>query len=87
MKCIENKEHEYDFIGFMVVADKMAKKRPNLSPALPMPAGTVAYSHIPIMDVPQHFEAKIEVHQCKNCGNIKLQPAVFSRILGGDKGR
>lgn len=85
MKCVDKAGHDYDFIGFMVVSDKIPKPGKTTPPVPIQPvAGTVA-TVFPIMDVPKHFPAKIEVHQCKKCGDIKLQPAVYTQILQGDK--
>jgi len=76
MKCIED-EHDYDFIGFMVVAEGLERNKSNL-PLLSSKNQPGTMSRV--YEVPKHFAAKIEVHQCKKCGDITLKPAVFTRL-------
>ena len=88
-KCVDEEGHEYDFIGYMVVAEKLLepeKTTPVFPPLAPgVTSSTIRFGPGALMEVPSHFAAKIEVHQCKKCGNIKLAPAVYTRILAGDK--
>lgn len=81
--CIDKEGHDYDLLGYMVVAEKLPEKPDKVIPCPPITGTTVGL--YPLFQVPLYFAAKIEVHQCKKCGEIKLQQAVFSRILEGDK--
>lgn len=86
MKCIDKKGHDYAFVGFMVVAEKLEeeKQTAQVSGGTPpqgaqiswFPAGT----SVPYYVMPKQFPAKIEVHQCRKCGDVCLKPAVFSRL-------
>lgn len=81
MKCIDKEGHQYEFIGFMVVADKLPENNPASPPQVVSgPISGTTLVGFPVIEVPAHFPAKIEVHQCSKCGDIKLKPAVFSRL-------
>lgn len=82
MDCVDAEGHDYEFIGYMVVSDKLPENPPTTQAVTTTP-GTLA--GWPLIEVPSMVPAKIEVHQCKKCGEIKLQPAVFTRIMQGDK--
>lgn len=89
LKCVDKTGHEFKFVGYLVVANKLednveyyetssysSSNYPNSSIYYPS-SGTWSV----FLPTTQYFPAKIEVHQCKKCGWVKLQPAVFTRIL------
>lgn len=95
-KCIDEKGHKYIFIGYMVVAERLQEeeKAKTTTKTYTTQYQTGSYSpstwytssggstipYWPVLEVPSYFTAKIEVYQCSKCGNVKLAPAVFSRL-------
>ena len=79
MKCVDKKGHDFNFVGYVVVADHLQS-----SGNIEVPPGPNT-TPLPYLKVPHHFAAKIEAWQCSRCGCIQLKPAVFTRILEGDE--
>ena len=77
MKCVDKEGHDWSFVGYVVVADNLEKQ--------PVQPPTPNTTPLPSFRVPKLFPAKIEAWQCRKCGQIDLKPAVFTRIMQGDK--
>lgn len=74
--CIDVKGHDWSFVGYMVVSKELPEGEK--VPLKRLQSGTSG--PYPLLKVPLHFEAKIEVWQCDNCGWVQFKPAVFTRL-------
>jgi len=77
--CIDKEGHDYELVGYMVVAEKLPEKPDKVIQCPPISGTTMG--PYPLFQVPTYFPAKIEVHICKKCGEVKICSAVFSRIF------
>ena len=73
--CIDNKRHDFTFVGYMVVSDKLEEP----SKRVAVTGGTAG--GWPRVKTPIRSPAKIEVLQCNKCGEVIFKPAVFGSIF------